>query len=450
MRPFRLSRRAFLAGVGGVSIGLPLLESMTGHHAGAAAATPPKRLVVFFTPNATNNPVEFMPQQVGTTFTLGKETAPLEPLRDKLLVLSGINMESAKKDDGDHHSIGMSHMLTGTRWIPAVGYEKPGGDQFTVGFAGGISVDQHIAKQIGTTTKFPSLEFGVISISDYGVHPFSRMISSGPNQPVPAEDDPAAMFKRVFTDGTVVAGTTLEQAYAQRRSVLDLVTDDFMRLEPRLGTKDRQKVDAHLTAVRNLEARLTRVGPTAACGPKTFTTTGNPLDKTNIPVTGKQQMDLLTLALQCDVTRVASLQWSWARSLLTHPWVNVVDQHHTLSHGGASDALSRINTWYAQQLAYLGTAFRAVDEGNGQSLLDNTVIYWCGECAVGYDHNYNNIRAFLLGSCGGALKTGQHIHLENEPHNKLLVTLMNAMGVAGNQFGDPTFGTGPLPGVSAT
>ena len=58
--------------------------------------------------------------------------------------------------------------------------------------------------------------------------------------------------------------------------------------------------------------------------------------------------------------------------------------------------------------------------------------------------------AFLLGSCGGALKTGQHIHLENEPHNKLLVTLMNAMGVAGNQFGDPTFGTGPLPGVSAT
>jgi hypothetical protein len=447
MRSWRLSRRALLAGAGGISIGLPLLESMAGHRAEAATG-PPKRLVVFFTPNATNNPGEFVPQQTGTAFVLGKETAPLEPLRDKLLVLSGINMESAKMESGDHHSIGMSHMLTGTQWIPAPGYEKPGGDQFTVGFAGGISVDQYIAKQVGTTTKFPSLEFGVISISDYGVHPFSRMIYTGPNQSVPAEDDPAAMFKRVFTDGSVAAGTTLEQSYAQRRSVLDFVTDDFLRLEPRLGTKDRQKLDAHLTAVRNLEGRLSRVGPAVACGPKTFTDSGNPLDKANIPVTGKQQMDLLTLALQCDVTRVASIQWSWARSLLAHPWVNVSDQHHTLSHGGASDALSRINTWFAQQLAYLATSFLAVDEGNGTSLLDNTVIYWCGECARGYDHDYNNIRAFLLGTCGSALKTGQHIHLDNEPHNKLLVTLMNAMGVAGTQFGDPQFGTGALPGVS--
>jgi hypothetical protein len=445
-----LSRRAFLGGAGGITIGLPLLESMSERNAGAAAPLP-KRLVIFFSPNATNNPAEFMPQQVGASYTLGKETAPLLPLRDKLLVLSGINMESAKQDDGDHHSIGMSHMLTATKWIPAPGYEKPGGDQFTVGFAGGISIDQHIAKQVGTTTKFPSLEFGVISISDYGVHPFSRMISAGPNQPVPAEDDPGAMFNRVFTDGTVVAGTTVEQANAQRRSVLDFVTDDFVRLETKLGTRDRQKVDQHLTAVRNLEARLSRVTtpPSASCANETFTPSGNPLDKSNIPVTGKLQMDLLTLALCCDVTRVASIQWSWARSLLAHPWVQVADQHHTLSHGGASDALSRINTWFAQQLAYLGTSMQAIDEGNGQTLLDNSVVYWCGECAIGYNHDYNNIRAFLLGSCGGALRTGQHIHLENEPHNKLLVTLMNAMGVAGSQFGDPQFGTGALPGVSA-
>jgi hypothetical protein len=447
-----LSRRAFLGGAGGITIGLPLLESMTEQRARAAVSAAAKRLVIFFSPNATNNPAEFMPQQGGANYTLGKETAPLLPLRDKLLVVSGINMESAKQDDGDHHSIGMSHMLTATKWIPASGYEKPGGDQFTVGFAGGISVDQHIAKQIGTTTKFPSLEFGVISISDYGVHPFSRMISAGPNQPVPAEDDPGAMFKRVFTDGTIVAGTTVEQANAQRRSVLDFVTDDFVRLEAKLGTRDRQKVDQHLTAVRNLEARLSRATtpPSASCINKTFTPSGDPLDKANIPVTGKLQMDLLTLALSCDVTRVASIQWSWARSLLVHPWVQVGDQHHTLSHGGASDALSRINTWFSQQLAYLATSMNAIDEGNGQTLLDNSVVYWCGECAIGYNHDYNNIRAFLLGSCGGALKTGQHIHLENEPHNKLLVTLMNAMGVAGNQFGDPQFGTGPLPGVSAT
>ena len=331
MRPFRLSRRALLRGAGGIADRAAHARG-DGRALGAGAQPPgpPKRLVVFFTPNATNDPAEFMPQQTGTNFTLGKETRPLEPLRDKLLVLSGINMESAKKDDGDHHSIGMSHMLTGTRWVPAVGYEKPGGDQFTVGFAGGISVDQHIAKKVGTTTRFPSLEFGVISISDYGVHPFSRMISSGPNQPVPAEDDPAAMFKRVFTDGTVVAGTTVEQAHCPApERARSACTDDFMRLEPRLGTKDRQKVDAHLTAVRNLEARLTRVGPRWRAVPKTFTTTGNPLDKANIPGHRQAANGFADLgsAVRCHAGRLAAVVVGALASHATRGWTSPTAPH---------------------------------------------------------------------------------------------------------------------------
>ena len=98
-------------------------------------------------------------------------------------------------------SIGMSHMLTGDPWTPARGYEKPGGDQYTVGFAGGISVDQHIAKQVGTTDQVSLARVRRDQHQRLRRAPFSRMISAGQNQPVPAEDDPAAMFKRVFTDG---------------------------------------------------------------------------------------------------------------------------------------------------------------------------------------------------------------------------------------------------------
>jgi hypothetical protein len=442
-----LDRRALLRGAGGIAIGLPFLEAMQPRGAHAGATVPAKRLVIIFSPNATNDPASFMPAQTGPSFVLPKETAPLEALHKQLLVVSGVNMESAKKDStGDLHSVGMSHMLTGIEWVQGTGFTLPGG--LPVGFAGGISVDQYVANKVGSATRFSSLEFGAITITDYGVHPFGRMISAGKNQPVPPEDDPSAMFKRIFGDVAAGSDPGMAQILAQRRSVLDFVIDDVTRLETRLGPKDKQRVDQHLTAVRSLETRLSKTGNTTCGADKTAPVVMDPQDKSKFDVLVKLQTDLLVLALQCDVTRVASLQMSWARSMLSHPWINVNDNHHTMTHGPATDILSSINTWYAKQVAYLGTSMAAVDDGNGKTLLDNSMVYWCGECARGYDHDFNNIRVFILGSGGGAIQTGQHIKVNNEPHNKLLVTLMNAMGVPDTQFGDPQFGTGPLPGIA--
>ncbi len=451
MKSSSLNRRTLLRGLGGVAVGLPLLEAMLAGTSQAQAASAAKRLVLFFTPNGTNDMDAFVPTQTGANYTFGSETSPLQPIRDKLLILSGINMESAKADasEGDLHSVGMSHMLTGTEWVVGSGFEKPGGAQFAVGFAGGPSLDQHVAAKLGQVTPFPSLEFGVQSVSDYGVHPFSRMISAGFNQPVPPEDDPVAMFKRVFGDGTPTGDATIEQVLVQRRSVLDFVKDDFTRLQTRLGSRDKQKLEAHLTSLRALETRLKRTdGGAAACVPNpALLTGGDPNDKALFPEIGRQQMDILALALKCDMTRVASLQWSWARSLLPFPWVDVPDGHHNITHQGPSAGLSRINNWYAQQLAYLATSLDAVEEADGKSALDNSVIWWCGECARGADHDFNNIRAFLVGSGGGVLKTGEHIKFDGEPHNKLLVHLMNVMGIPGDSFGGP-FGTGALSGVN--
>ncbi len=461
----RLSRRALLRGAGGIAVGLPALEAMRGGGARAATTAAPRRLVIFYTPNGTNaqvNQPEFWPQQTGAGFVLGKEVAPLEPLRDQLLIVSGVNGESCKNDDstvnpkaaghGDLHSIGLSQMLTGVSYIYDPATAAPG--SLPGGYAGGISVDQYIAKKLASPTRFPTLEFGVINATDVGVLPFSRMISAGPNTPIPAEQDPAKMFTRIFTDGTPTGQMTVDRTRAQRKSVLDFVLAESARVQQRVSASDRRKLDAHLTAVRQLESRLDAAGTTVpvpqscsavAAPPRA----GDPLDKANFAATGKLHMDLLALALKCDLTRIASLQWSWARSTLVHTWAGAAQGHHDMSHAGQSAELTGVNFWYAQQLAYLATALKGVQDVDGKTLLDNTLIYWCSEVAWAYTHTFDGLRAFFLGSCGGAVKTGQHVAVGGQPHQKLLVTLMNAMGVPDTQFGDASYGTGPLPGVLA-
>jgi Protein of unknown function (DUF1552) len=457
----RLNRRTLLRGLGGLAVGLPALEAMSRSTAAAAATSAPKRLVIFFTPNGTNAnnselvEPDFWPEQTGTSFTLGPEVAPLEPLRKQLLMVSGVNGDSmaqnVKDAFGDLHSIGLSQMLTGVPYVLDPASALPG--SLPGGYAGGISVDQYIAKQIGGATKFPSLEFGVVNATDIGVRPFSRMIYSGPNEPVPAEQDPAAMYQRIFSDGTQGGTMTVERTLAEQKSVLDFVQDDYARLTPKLGMSDRQKLDAHLTAIRELEMRLSPgapVGSPASCSSvKAVVNAGDPLDKANFPTTGKLHMDLLALALKCDVTRVASLQWSFARSTVVHAWAGSTQGHHDMSHAGASAELTGVNTWYAQQLLYLGQALASEPDVDGQTLLDNTLIYWCSEVAWAYTHSFLNLRAVLLGGGGGALKTGQHIDVGGQAHQKLLVTLLNAMGIMETTFGDPAYGTGPLPGVLA-
>jgi hypothetical protein len=463
MKSLRLTRRALLRGAGGILVGLPALEAL--QPARAATPTAPKRLVIVYSPNGTDSQLtepDFWPQQTGPSFVLGKEVTPLEPLRKHLLIVSGVNGESMKQDDstvnpkaaghGDLHSIGMSQMLTGVSFVYDAVTAAPG--SLPGGYAGGISVDQYIAKKLAPPTRFPTLEFGVINATDVGVLPFSRMISTGRNQPVPAEQDPARMFTRIFTNGTPMGTMTVDQSVAQRKSVLDFVLSESTRLRQRVSASDRQKLDEHLTAVRDLEARLrplsTPMNTQASCNAvPAVQDPGDPLDKANFPATGKLHMDLLTLALKCDVTRIASLQWSWARSTLVHTWAGASKGHHEMTHEGHSAELTGVNNWYAQQLAYLGQALLATQDVDGNSLLDNTLVYWCSDVAWGINHSFDGLRSFFLGSCGGAVKTGQHIAMGGQAHQKLLVTMMNAMGVMENQFGDAAYGTGPLTSMLA-
>jgi hypothetical protein len=152
-----LSRRTMLRGLAGVGIGLPFLGAMAGS---ARAVTFPKRFVVFFTGLGTVKGA-WAPTGTETDFKFGQILAPLEPFKKKVLVVEGVDMESAYHGPGDPHQQGIGHALTGTELLEGTLFPYACNPSAMVGWAGGISLDQHLANMLGQTTKLPSLELGV-------------------------------------------------------------------------------------------------------------------------------------------------------------------------------------------------------------------------------------------------------------------------------------------------
>ncbi len=454
-----LDRRSFLKGAAGLSVATPLLFSGTGRAQGAH----PKRLVIFFTPNGTRQE-DFWPYFDWNIFDGPKSetdwplTPILNPLADHksdLIILDGVRQRSTSLGPGDGHQKGMGHLLTGMPLQEGTLFEG-GGDSGTAGWAGGISIDQHIANAIGENTKFPSLEFGVRTL---GATVWSRMCYAGAGQPIPPDNDPNTAFNRIFgeLDGDPAEVARLRH---RRQSVLDFVIDEFNTLNPSLGADDRIKLDQHLTAVREIEQRLeSESQPAAGCMTPDFGAAMglDPLAVDNFPLVGQLQMDLLAMSLACDLTRVASIQWTKSVGDVPMTWLGINEGHHALSHEGdsnttAQNKLRDINIWYAQQLNYLIEKLKSIPEGNG-TVFDNTLIVWCNELGKGNSHTRNKIPFVLAGSAGGALTTGRYLDFDNlinpgAPHNNLWVSVMNAMGVEGNTFGHPLHCDGALEGLA--
>lgn len=444
------SRRAFLRGAGKVLVGLPVMASLGAFpkRARAEEGLYPTRFIVMFSPNGTIKR-NWAPTGGETNFALSRILQPLSSFKDKLLVLEGINMTTAKYGPGDGHQTGMGHMLTATELLEGELFEGGGGSG-RVGWAGGISVDQAIANHVGASTRLKSLELGV---QVHGATVWSRMSYLGPNQPIPPENDPEKVFERLFSDFDI-SPADLVKRERRRKSVLDLVMGEYASLKPKLDTFDRQKLEAHLDAIRDVETRLQLEvsGVSDECivpGKPTFPAH---MDPANYEAVGHLHMDMLASALQCDLTRVATLQFSHSVSqhVFTHLGIN--QAHHDLSHEGdsntdAMEKLTVINTWYAEQMAYLCAKLAAIPEGD-ETLLDHTVIVWVNELGKGNSHSRDDMPYVVAGSGSGYFQTGRYLRfLPTTTHNDLLLTFLHAMGVDADRFGDPRFSTGPLPNL---
>ncbi len=441
---FMLNRRALLRGLAGAAIGLPLLEVMGPK---AYAAPLPKRLVIFFTPDGTIPGAWVSGSE--TNFTLGPILQPLQAHKDDLIVLTGINNEAAHHGPGDDHQRGMETMLTGTEL--QTGPDKGGCDTCpAAGFAGGISIDQAIAQKIGNQTKLASMEFGV---SVHEANSWSRMSFSAPGSPMPPVDDPKKAYTRIFGDFNADPAGAKRLA-AERHLVLSSVMGDAKKLQGKLGAGDRAKLEQHLSSLDGINKHLdTMVTIGGDCSlPPALGDIGDVYDEANHEKVGQLQMDLMVQAMACDITRVASLQWTTSVGNTTFSQFGLSEGHHELSHHPTDDqtsqaALIKIDAFYAKQLAYLIAKMKTIHEGSG-TMFDNTTILWCNELAVGNAHSHNDMRYLLAGSCGGAFKTGRYLDYKGDPHNNLLVSLCQAMDVPVDTFGNPAYCTGPLSGLT--
>jgi hypothetical protein len=442
MKHKKLSRRAVLRGLGGVSIGLPFLGAMSDS---ARAEDFPKRFVAMFSGFGTVKDA-WIPKGTETDFTMGEILAPLEPYKKRVMVFEGVDYESTNHGPGDPHQLGIAHALTGIEMQEGTLFPYVCSPGKAVGWGGGISLDQHLANQIGQATKFPSLEFGVqVQYADVS----SRFSYRGPAQPVPPEDNPHTAYERIFSE---IEGEPVEVARqrAERKTVLDFVGDDYSRLSSRLGVNDRQKVDAHLQAIRDIEKRLDVIP--SSCTPPVLGAPIPPLENDNFPHISKSQLDLLAMSLICDLTRVATIQFATVQQGgRVFSWLGHTVGHHSLSHGSVLDPVNReklvgIGNWYASQIAYLCQILDSVPEGDG-TVLDNTMIYWCSDISIGNAHTHTDMPLVLVGGGGGALRTGRHLKFQGAWHNDLLIAMSHAMGVPVATFGNPAYCKGPLPGV---
>jgi hypothetical protein len=279
------------------------------------------------------------------------------------------------------------------------------------------------------------------------------MFYAGPDQPIGPNANPSDVHRQIFSDA-IAGEEALARRTADRRSVLSAVMEDYRSLQCKLGAEDRQKLKQHLSHVEEIEHRL-GLGGGAPGGACEVLDLGDPInfrDYRQLPTLGRIQMDMLVMALTCDLTRVAALQWQSPVGNIVYDWLGQSDPHHDITHRPESDQdaqrqLAEINHWYAGELAYLLEKMDSVIEGNGKTLLDNSVVVWTSEISTGWSHDRRDMPYLLAGGCRSTFSTGRLLKYTNAPaHNRLHLSLLHAMDAPAQTFGNPTYcGDGPLP-----
>jgi len=431
-----LTRRQFLRDVGVSAAVLPFVMGLPSLGMAKAAARK-QRLILMFSPNGIVPPV-FWPDEQGEEFTLKRIMEPLAPFKKQLLVLKGIS--NKVRGDGDGHMRGMSCLLTAIELFPG---NIQGGSDTPAGWASGISIDQEMKNffnsQPESRTRFGSLEFGV-AVPDRA-DPWTRWSYAGPNKPVAPIDDPYQMFEKLY--GRVKDKDTI-------KSILDDVRDDIRLVSSKLSGEDKKLLDEHLSYVRDMERDLQDAEKQKLAHPMPQLDQGVINDNDNIPKTSKMQIELLVNSFQNDMARVATLQYTNSVGQAKMRWLGIEQGHHELSHDpdlneGSQEKLTKINTWFCEQMAYLAKRLSETKEPGGDgNLLDNTLIIWTNELGKGNSHTLDNIPFVLVGN-GGGLKMGRSLKFEKAPHNRLWIAIANAMGHDISTFGNPKLcEVGPL------
>ena len=444
-----VSRRELLRRLGVGSAVLPFLDNLPSL-AAAGSTAPKKRLVIVFSPDGVVKK-NFWPTEPGPFTTLPPVVQPielppilrpLEPFRDRLLMLKGVH--DKVKGDGDKHMRGMGCLLTGIELLPG---NIQGGGETPAGWSSGLSIDQEIKTFLQsrpvTATRFGSLEFGVLVPNRADT--WTRMIYAGPNKPVAPIDDPYQMFHKLY-------GQMKDRE--SMRSVLDELYADLATVSSALPAEDRRILEEHAALVRGFEKEMASHHAEVAHAVPVLEQ-GIVEQNDQMPKISRMQIELVVASLAADFTRVASLQYTNSVGQPHMKWLGIEEGQHDLSHESnsneaAQEKLTKINAWYAGEVAHLAKRLAETPEPGGQgSLLDHTTILWTNELGEGNSHSLDDIPWLMVGN-GLGFTMGRCLDFKGVPHNRLHLAIAHAMGHTGLvRFGNPDYcGDGPLTGLA--
>jgi hypothetical protein len=458
-----LDRRTFLRGAGGVGIALPFMEAMLPRF--ASAQTAPRRYVVCFAGMSLGRDnagklTDIVPDKVGAGFDLKVPLAPLAPIQDDVTVVSNLEIPIGGvggRLDGFHKS-SISPLLSGTT------------PTSTSPNCNGATSDQVMANDpsFKGKTKFSSLQLRVQADAYRGggnVGVISWQSASQKNDPTVS---PGLAFDNLFAGfmpaGPADSGDAKARDLLRRRelSVLDLVNERAQSLKARLGQADRMTLDRHFEEIRALEQRLaaipgdTRPASGQSCGapgkpggdPAIALTTGAGMD---IGYAGEEQRaqaltSILAKALICDLTRVATLQYTCVQCFMNvEQLVGVRMDLHELAHlstiqGGkdvAQQKVMEMYAWHMKHFTSLATQLKAVLGPDGRPLLDSSSLVFVNEGGLGpaegknpAAHSTENMMVVLAGGRSGGIKPGRHIRADRNHPAQVVAGAMNAAGVA--------------------
>jgi hypothetical protein len=444
-----INRRRFLRGLG-ACIALPAFASvdpvrLLAAPSVGAAAKAPVRMAFLYVPNGII-PSAWWPEESGANFSLPPTLQPLEKLRDKFQLISGLQDLSANPGvdgAGDHARAGGT-FLTGVR------IKKTAGSDIHAG----VSIDQVVAQHIGHLTRFPSLELSCDAVrkagdcdSGYSCAYAYNLAWRSANQPLTPEPNPRLVFERLFGTGSRDERiNNLKRRQEEQHSILDFVMDDADAIQKKMSGRDRQKLDQYLTSVREIEQRIERAERMPVQNPDADAPPGIPAE-----FGGHIQLmfDMLLLAFQTDSTRVATMLIAAEGSNRTFTEIGIAEGHHNLTHHRNDPELiskvKQIDLWYAKHLANFLDKMEQTKDVDGQSLLHNSMIVYGSGNADGNRHTHTNLPILLAGNGGGTLQPGRYTKSDQTPLTNLFLGMADRMGVPElERHGDST---GRLAGI---
>jgi hypothetical protein len=433
-----LSRRAVLRGLG-ATIGLPLLDAMVPAFTALAqtAAAPIRRLGVFYVPNGMSMPY-WWPKAEGPLTEMPPTLQSLAAVKDRVLLCGGLADEAANLVKG-----GGDHARSAGTFLTCLPFKFTGGADVSAA----VSMDQIAAQELSKQTQLASLELGIESNAMLGACDggsscaYTNTIAwRTPTTPLPIENDPRAVFERLFgTTGSTDRRARLERM-ARDKSILDFVGSELSSLEKVIGAQDQIKLTEYLDSVRDIERRI-QLAETQNSRelPIVDQPVGVPTDYAQHATL---MMDLLALAYQTDLTRISTFMLAREVSGRAYPEIGVPDSHHPLSHhqdeAAKLERLHKINEYQFRQFAHLVSKLAGMPEGDG-TMLDHTLLLYGTGISDSNTHFHDDLPIALVGGKAAGITGGRYIRYgKGTPLANLHLTILEKLGIAVEKFGDST------------